>query len=155
MDVVYKGHDIKIDKGDLPLLQAHNWQVHKHVRGSFYLERIETNNKKHQGFALHRVVAGTPVGMITDHINHNTLDNRRKNLRVCSHRENMFNQKSKVGTSKYKGVGMYRTGKWRSYICQNRKYYHLGYFENEIDAAKAYDIAARNMFGEFAGVNFA
>lgn len=69
-----------------------------------------------------------------------------------------MNQGSKIGTSKYKGVGIVPHSmfvkKWRARITVNRKEKHLGYFKSEISAAKAYDVAAKKYFGEFANCNF-
>lgn len=91
-----------------------------------------------------------------DHENGTRDDNRLANLRDASHGENMRNTASAAGSSsRYLGVAWYKNcGKWRAYIRVNRKYISLGYFADEADAARAYDRAAIQHFGEFARPNF-
>lgn len=107
---------------------------------------------------MHREILGLKHGdgKETDHIDHNTLDNRRSNIRICTTAQNQANQnRQQGGTSVYKGVYWHkRMCKWCVNIYQNLKHIHLGYFEDEIEAAKAYDIKARELFGEFAKTNF-
>ena len=90
-----------------------------------------------------------------DHINGVSDDNRIENLRKCSSRENKRNRLSVVNTtSRYKGVTWYkRDKKWKAQIGLGDRNLHLGYFDNEGDAAKAYNTAAKTHFGEFANVN--
>jgi hypothetical protein len=105
---------------------------------------------------LHRFVMNTPEGMSTDHINGDVLDNRKCNLRVCTHKQNLRNQKlNTANTSGYKGVSWCkRTKKWKAYICVNDKGIYGGYFIIKIDAARRYDELALKYFGEFARLNF-
>lgn len=93
--------------------------------------------------------------MVVDHINHNTLDNRKCNLRVCTHGENNQHSHSrKNSSSKYKGVFLFKqNGKWAAQIQTGKSKYHLGYYENEIDAAVAYNNAAKKHHGAFAMLN--
>jgi len=110
---------------------------------------------------LHRFVMSNILGRPlksterVDHINGNGLDNRRCNLRLCEHKQNMANQGSRKNTSsKYKGVTFYkRDQKWQAKISPNGKTIHLGYFDSEIEAAKAYNRKAVEVFGEFARLN--
>lgn len=90
-----------------------------------------------------------------DHINGNRSDNRWENLRTCTRSENLQNKrKNGYGTSKYRGVSFYKNrNKYEAYIDKNGKRKKLGYFDREIDAARAYDEAAKEMFGEFASPN--
>jgi len=100
-----------------------------------------------------RLIMGAPGGMEVDHINGNRLDNRRANLRLCTHKQNLQNRKRQAGgSSRYKGVHK-SVGKWRAMIGYDGKLYHLGYFADEEDAAKAYNEAASERFGEFARLN--
>ena len=97
------------------------------------------------GFGRHPVV---------DHVNHDTLDNRKSNLRVCSNRENMMNQVQNGGSSKYKGVSFSKKQrKYAAYISIDRRRRHLGTFETEEEAAIAYNTAAIEHYGEFAYLN--
>lgn len=105
---------------------------------------------------MHRAIMRTPQGKQIDHRNHDGLDNRRCNLRECSHIENMRNQlPQKTGTSRYKGVHWEKErGKWRAQIKHTCKQMRLGRYASEKDAAKAYDKKAKELFGEFAYLNF-
>lgn len=103
--------------------------------------------------AFHRVVLGASDGEICDHINGNSLDNRRENLRLCNAANNCMNQRKKrVGSSQYKGVT--RSGdKWVAQISANRVKKNLGRYTSEQDAAIAYNMAAQELHGEFAVLN--
>jgi len=99
-----------------------------------------------------------PKGMVTDHINHNGLDNRKSNLRVCTDAENGRNkQRQKGGTSIYKGVCWHKAKKkWVAQIKFEGKNMHIGYFtdDKEKEAARAVDAKAKVLHGEYALLNF-
>jgi hypothetical protein len=106
---------------------------------------------------LHREIMKPPEGLVVDHINGNTLDNRRSNLRLATKQQNACNMRvNKEGcTSKYRGVGWHKMSKkWAARIMVNGRRIHLGLFNSEVEAAKAYDEAAKKYFGEFARLNF-
>lgn len=105
---------------------------------------------------MHRAILGvTSSDLHVDHINHDALDNRRVNLRVTTPQQNSWNQRATIGSSAFKGVCWHKdTGKWYAQIRHMNKRQYLGVYESEIDAAKAYDEAARALYGEFAVVNF-
>lgn len=90
-----------------------------------------------------------------DHIDRNPLNNIKSNLREATHQQNMFNRTKQKGTSsKYKGVTWLKTtNKWKAQIQINKKHVYLGSFLLEIDAAEAYDKAAKRCFGKFAALN--
>ena len=95
-------------------------------------------------------------GELVDHINGNGLDNRRANLRVCTHQQNIFNQQKRKDkcSSKYKGVCWSKRNKsWLAQIRFNYKLIYLGYYKNEDDAGLAYNEKAKELFGEFARLN--
>jgi hypothetical protein len=95
-----------------------------------------------------------PADLVIDHRNCDGLDNRRSNLRFATHAQNTLNRrKKKNAVSQFRGVWFYK-GKWGSQISSQGKRMFLGRFDNEIDAAKAYDEAARKYHGEFARLNF-
>ena len=104
---------------------------------------------------MHRQILNVPEGLEIDHKNHNMLDNRKYNIRTCSKAENQHNRKTQKHSSKYKGVSWHKERrKWRTRICNNGKEFSLGLFDSEIEAAKAYDQKAKELFGEFAYLNF-
>jgi hypothetical protein len=105
---------------------------------------------------LARFIMGTTDPKIqVDHINHNRLDNRKENLRICTNAENNRNKKkTKSNTSGYKGVYWNtKTGKWIAQIMVDGKHYHLGCFDNIVDAATAYDQSAKKFHKEFSQTN--
>lgn len=148
----YRGvFDILVDNIFYDFIEYSNSVVSVNKNGYCY---IRVMNKR---YSLHRFVMNVSSKHVVDHINHNTLDNRKENLRLCSIQENVRNSikhNSCKTSSKFKGVS-FRVGRglWRAYISFNRKYIHLGHFNNEIDAAIAYNIKARDLFGEFACLN--
>jgi len=105
---------------------------------------------------MHRQIMNAPDHLVVDHIDHNGLNNRKENLRICTFAENCRNLRaSRHKSSKYKGVHWHkRNHKWAAQITCDHKTHHLGYFGDEIDAAMAYDRAARKYHGEFAQPNF-
>nr|WP_269140600.1 HNH endonuclease [Proteus terrae] len=94
--------------------------------------------------------------MHIDHIDGDKLNNRIENLRICTHNQNQHNQGIRASNkSGYKGVSwMKSVKKWQAQICCNSKVTHLGLYTNKIEAAKAYDEAAKKLHGDFAWLNF-
>jgi len=107
---------------------------------------------------MHREVIHPPDHLFVDHINHNGLDNRKANIRPATHSQNNFNRIISTRgdlSSKYKGVAWNKSKKkWQARIGIYGKRKHIGHFKDEIQAAKAYDKAAKKYHGEFASLNF-
>lgn len=114
-------------------------------------------NRRGESVKMHREIIKAASNMHVDHINRNGLDNRKANLRVVTPLENGWNKAKQRGkhSSKYKGVNWVRRDKkWQAKIQANGSPISLGAFDDEIDAAKAYDEAAKKFHGEFAVLNF-
>ena len=104
---------------------------------------------------MHHFLVNVPEGFEVDHIDQNGLNNQKSNLRVATHSQNMMNRNSfKGSSSKYKGVSFdKKCNKWRSEVSLNKKHYYLGMFENESDAAMAYNKRALKLHGEYVNLN--
>jgi hypothetical protein len=125
-----------VDDDDFEWLNQFKWQVYSdgYVRARGNL-------------LMHRLIMKSPCGAGTDHINHNKLDNRRCNLRICNQSLNMANSIDHG----YKGVRWDKhAGKWRVTIGYNYKRFHLGLFTDRDKAKEVYDKMAKELFGEFA-----
>ncbi len=142
-----------VDDEDYEWLSRHKWYAIR--KGNVYYAARMPKGKGRKHIYMHREILGAPNNKQVDHINHYALDNCKSNLRLCTNQENRFNSKSdKNGSSKYKGVSWYRPlRKWGAQICYNGKRIYLGYFHDEISAAKAYDESATELFGKFARLN--
>jgi len=145
-----------IDDEDFEKVNKYKWH-YSLVKGHIgYAKRSIRMKKKIKTMYLHRFILDLKGKKKVDHINGNTLDNRRINLRTCNDTQNQRNRrKSKnKSSSSYKGVcWMKNLKKWRSRITYNKKNIHLGFFEDELEAAKAYNKGAKKYFKEFAKFN--
>lgn len=128
------------------------WSVNS-VRGEYYL---------HNEVWESMMGADLPKGFLVDHINGDKLDNRRSNLRLATRMDNEANKKKRrtqsggAPSSRYKGVSKITDGRkkcWRATVTYEKRQIKLGAFYDEIDAAKAYNEAALEYFGEFAYIN--
>jgi hypothetical protein len=136
-----------VDAADYEWLSQWQWHLH-----SGYAARHE----KRKWIFMHRQIVKPPKGKIVDHMDGNKTNNCRCNIRPCSHRENQRNRcKERGSASRFKGV-FYdrRRNKWYAKCRYEGEYYGLGYFDLETDAARAYDRAAVQWYGEFARLNF-
>lgn len=141
-----EGKYAKVDNELFESLSKINW----HFDGR-YARAIIGGSK----IRMHSYIKNPEAGQVVDHINRDELDNRLSNLRVCSHKENIRNSKPIKRTSEFKGVYFYkRLGRWSSSIVHEGNVYFIGNFDSEIEAAKAYDKKALELFGEFAYLNF-
>ena len=151
-----QGFKAIVDDEDYKELSKYKWHATDAVSGNC---RATTS---HLDIIMARIIMKAPPQVLVDHKNGNTLDNRRKNLRLCTHTQNNQNKRKtrQRVSSKYKGVSFLKsTKKWRVYIALQdifRRTFNvsLGTFSVEEEAAKAYDEAAREYFGEFARLNF-
>lgn len=149
------------DDQDEELIYQYSWIIFKNPKRNVYYAHtnLYIDDKRTTRF-FHRLLLGITDSKIhVDHINHNGLDNRRENLRICSHTENMRNRRLSLDqSSQYKGVYLdKRTSRkrspWTARIRVNTKMIHLGCYFTEEDAALSYNTAALQYFGEFAFLN--
>lgn len=149
------GHLLLVDDEDAPLLDLYPWRAMP-IDDRFYVSAsVWMSDQTNGTLLLHRLVMNAPDGMDVDHKNHNGLDNRRSNLRVCTRAQNLANTRpGRNNTSGYKGVSWSKQHrKWAAYIKINYKRRHLGLFMEKRDAATAYNTAAYEAWGEFAYLN--
>jgi hypothetical protein len=148
-----KGYVALVDDDDYDAISKYKWRV-KISENTNYAITSKWINGKAVSFLMHRIIMAPLVNEWIDHVNRNGLDNRCCNLRKCNRAENRANSKDNGGTSKYKGVSWSRNmGKWRANIMINHKILHLGYFNNEKQAARVYDMVAMKHHKEFAKPN--
>ncbi|MHC4459950.1 MAG: AP2 domain-containing protein [Planctomycetota bacterium] len=146
-----------VDLEDLPKLSKIRWFAEKHGN-TYYCVTSKNKDTFGKKIYMHHIVKGNPpVGMEVDHCDGNGLNNKKNNIRFCSHKENcQARRKRKTKTSsKYKGVSWDKERKqWMVRIMGiDGKNHWLGRYNSELDAAKAYDEAAMEMFGNFAQLN--
>lgn len=158
----------KVDDADYEWLNQWKWFAHR-SRRTWYAQRMGREiNGKRKTLMMHQAIIGRPPeGMIPDHKNRNGLDNQRSNLRFATHSQNKKNSTKRLGLhSKYLGVFIcksYYVSKitkikkeycyWSAQITHNSKKIHLGLFKTEIEAALAYNEAAKKYHGEFSNLN--
>jgi len=137
-----------VDATDYEWLSQYKWVV-----SNGYAARRE----KGRTIFMHRQIMQPPKGMVVDHLNRNRLNDCRSNLRVCTPGDNVHNGTKRVGTiSRFRGVRCYpKRRKWYASVTFEGEYAWLGSFDEEIEAARAYDYGAVERWGRFAFVNLA
>jgi hypothetical protein len=140
-----------IDAIDYPLVKDFYWHADSSNRTFYAVTSTSTTKIK-----MHQILLPQPDGLEPDHVDHNGLNNRRDNLRPASDSQNAQNRQKveRKTSSQYKGVAFSKgTKKYHAYIKINGKRKHLGCFTSEDDAAHSYNVAALELFGEFAVLN--
>lgn len=123
-------HDVLIDKVDYDKINGYG-SLYLSKAGQFLYVRI---NHKGRKLSLHRIIMDCPINMVVDHINRNTLDNRKINLRIVTIQENLRNQKRPNNRTGYTGVAIYPGGRFTAQIKHNYVKYHLGIFNTPEEA---------------------
>ena len=150
-----QGQVALIDDENYKLVSQYKWHAHWNKDTKSYY--AATNVKKEGGRTLllmHRLIMNAQKGEQVDHINHDTIDNRKENLRLCTNSQNQHNKGKRIdNTSGLKGVSRYKpSGKWQARIQLNGKQIHLGRFLTPEEAYEAYCKAALELHGEFSKV---
>jgi len=146
-----------VDPPDYYRLNNFHWSARRNSNCIYAVRFLNDPGKKPKIISLHRQIMNPRKGLLVDHINRNTLDNRKANLRLATKSQNMQNRCKISSKTSSRFIGVYlerRTGRWVSCIEHHSKKISLGTFGNEIDAAKAYDEAAKKYRGDFARLNF-
>lgn len=144
-----KGYVALVDDSDYEWLSKFKWRYNS---AGYAARHSPWENGTRKTIYMHVLIGNGRPGFEVDHINHDKLDNRRSNLRVCTKKDNSHNRPiGRNNTSGYKGVFSNKNRKrWLVYI----KNQYVGCFDDKIEAAKAYDAKARELYGEFACTNF-
>ena len=147
-----------VDDADFKWLNQWKWCAvkYRHILYVMRKERIDAAHRR--TVTIHRLILGLKFndGLFADHRDGDGLNNQRANLRIATNQQNQQNSNKQKGdySSEYKGVTWSKKEKkWQANITFNGRLKHLGLFHNEIDAAKAYNEAAIEHFGEFARLN--
>lgn len=150
-----KGFAAIIDDDDFERVSKFKWYTRSNGGSKFYAA-TGTPGDSNKKIYLHRFILEAPSNLQVDHINGNTMDNRKENLRLCTIQENLRNKKA---SGQYKGAIYAGKGRdlakpWSARISHEGKNLYLGYYATAEEAAKAYDKAAKELYGEFAQLNF-
>ena len=142
-----KGRFALVDDDDFEYLNQSNWNaVHNPNEDTFRVVGTIT---------MSRIIMKCPADFVVDHINHDTLNNCKDNLRIVTRSQNMMNQTPQKNTSsKFKGVyWSYKSNKWITQIFFKGKHIHLGCFDDEVLASRVYNVMAKYLFGKYARLN--
>lgn len=155
-----------VDDVDYEPLNKYKWRLaYSSNRTTIYAVTSMRIDGKFKNIKMHRLIMNAPENEVVDHRDFNGLNNCRSNLRLCSGTQNSRNRRP-YGKSKYLGVHLaisnakFKNGTtrsysyWRARIKVAERFLSLGCFPSEIEAAKAYDKAASQYYGEFANLNF-
>jgi hypothetical protein len=154
-----EGRYALVDQVDFYWLNKFRWHAEGENEYIYAVRNDIKPGRKMKTVRMHREITNAPRHLLVDHGNNKTLDNRRANLRLATSSQNAVNRRRRCdkskASSKYTGVSLEKgRNKWLAYISFNGKRKHLGRFDNEIDAARAYDKAALEFHKEFARLNF-
>lgn len=149
-----QGQFAMVDDADYELVNQYKWFAYRRGKCWYARRNVRRQDGTRTGTTMRTFLMGTTSGEI-DHKDRNGLNNQRSNLRFCTQRQNARNRvwgKPK-GRSRYRGVFPIRR-KWKVQIGLDRQLYHVGVYDTEEAAARAYDVAAIRFHGEFAVLNF-
>jgi hypothetical protein len=139
-----------VDEDDYEKLNKYKWSANE-----LYALRFSRKEGGGKTIFMHKVILGSLAGMEVDHINRDGFDNRKCNLRICTHSQNEANKGlRRDNTSGERGIYWNkRYGKWHARIRLNNIRIHIGYYDDIKNASDAYQSKAKELFGEFAEIN--
>lgn len=152
-----------VDVGDVDVIARHRWHAQRSRHTDYAVTNVRHPDRAgYTQLQMHRLILGLGFGDSSkvDHQDGDGLNNRRCNLRLAAAQPNRWNSAARDGAvSRFKGVNWHwfrskKSGKWRAQIAVDGRQRHLGLFDSEVDAARAYDAAAVELHGEFARLNF-
>lgn len=143
-----RGHVTLFSPQDIGVFRVSNWGLLNGSGNTSPYARRTSDQKLAQ-----RIITGASRDKVVDHVSGDTLDNRRGNLRICTHAQNVKNQKRQKNAARFKGIAQTASGMWCAFICTDGDRQYLGGFASDIEAAQAYDAAALRLHGEFARTN--
>lgn len=151
-----EGRVAVVDDEDFDLVSQYRWVLWQRTRprsiqGPYVVAYVQDGEGRLSSIKMHKLITGWPM---TDHVDRDGLNNQRSNLRECNLSSNQQNRGPVAGhSSRFKGV-LWDRGRFKARISVGGHSRYLGRFLDEADAARAYDAAARELFGEFAYLNF-
>jgi hypothetical protein len=149
-------HTARFDDRHWPALRGYRWYPVRDGRTWYAYANTAGPDGRATTVKMHRLIMAAEPGQIVDHVNGDGLDNRDENLRFVTHSQNHANAPkiSAETSSRYKGVYWHKpSGRWLVQIRIDGHKTHVGYFSDEVEAARAYDAAARQYHGEYAKLN--
>ena len=151
-----KGKAARVDNDDYTWLSQWKWHASRSEHGLWYAERVDYPDGRRQKIKMHRLITNALPSQSVDHIDRDGLNNTRSNLRIATHSQNNANRgMSKNNTSGYRGVSWHKYDrKWIARVQFQGRDIHLGRYIDPVDAARAYDQKVKELFGEFAYLNF-
>jgi hypothetical protein len=154
-----RGRVALVDDEDYEMVSQYRWRIDerefdgRRPSGPYAITTARTSDGHRTLLSMHKLITGYAM---TDHHDHDGLNNQRSNLRQATDSQNQANRRAHLsGASAYKGVfWCSRRRVWRASIKCHGKRKYLGTFRSEVNAAVTYDAAARMLFGEYAALNF-
>ena len=144
-----------VDDEDYEALSRFRWRAHAESGKWWYAVRNAPHVTRSRGtIKMHRQILEAPKGVMVDHINGDTLDNRRFNLRLCTPSQNSQNRHVTFSASGLRGVTLTTSGRWQAQTSYLKQVIYLGVFDTPEEAGRAYDAAVLELHGPNAALNF-